>query len=640
MSMLVRSSIKRAALALIALSIGAGIADFPDRAWGQDDWKPFAEPEKRRTPRTAPQADATRPPPLAPMDTINGRPRDSRDRPAELVPTEDGAAGQRTFNPAQRSNPGQAAPLPERDIKIERSDLPPVLAADGSGLPGEIWRGLDAGAFEQLIAALSLPPRSPALHGLWKRVITADVGQAPSDENGRRFLAVRVEALDRTGLVAEELRLLEPSANESALLAALAARARIGQGDSESGCEALKTAVAGKAALPARLRAEMLLLAGYCAATAKNLPAVQLSADLLREEGAEVAFGAALLDAIAAGEKPKMTFPRQIGTTELRLMEVAGIGDPVQIIERATPATLAALTAGTGGEPRLRMLAAETAARINVLAPEQLAEAWRVQTFAAQELGDALNAKVDPALRRALLFRAAEAERTPFKKTRIIRALLDDARRAGLYLATLQAIGRQVEAIVPAQEISWFAETAVEVHLATGAFGRARDWIDLAGTNVAPGGGTGIQHWLALADIADPALSGPRGTSLSSVEALALRGRYSADLLHRLATVLDALDYNVPVPLWEAASRSPQPTTGHLPATGVLSQLQDAAKKGEIARTALLAMQALGPAGGEGAHMIALGDAIRALKRAKLDAEARRLGFEALFAGWPRTSAQ
>jgi hypothetical protein len=34
--------------------------------------------------------------------------------------------------------------------------------------------------------------------------------------------------------------------------------------------------------------------------------------------------------------------------------------------------------------------------------------------------------------------------------------------------------------------------------------------------------------------------------------------------------------------------------------------------------------------------MIALGDSIRALRRAGLGADARSLGFEALFATWPR----
>ena len=49
----------------------------------------------------------------------------------------------------------------------------------------------------------------------------------------------------------------------------------------------------------------------------------------------------------------------------------------------------------------------------------------------------------------------------------------------------------------------------------------------------------------------------------------------------------------------------------------------------------LLVASALGPKGPAGAHLIALGDAVRALKRVGLDQEARRLGFEALYAQWP-----
>jgi hypothetical protein len=37
--------------------------------------------------------------------------------------------------------------------------------------------------------------------------------------------------------------------------------------------------------------------------------------------------------------------------------------------------------------------------------------------------------------------------------------------------------------------------------------------------------------------------------------------------------------------------------------------------------------------------MIALGDTLKALKRAGLDADARRLGVEAIFALWPRTAS-
>ena len=98
-----------------------------------------------------------------------------------------------------------------------------------------------------------------------------------------------------------------------------------------------------------------------------------------------------------------------------------------------------------------------------------------------------------------------------------------------------------------------------------------------------------------------------------------------------------ALDYLVPIPLWEAANRAPQTNSGYLPETGVLTELQDASKKQEFGRTVLLVMKALGPNGAEDAHLIALGDSIRALKRAGLEPDARRLGLEALLPTWPRT---
>jgi hypothetical protein len=114
------------------------------------------------------------------------------------------------------------------------------------------------------------------------------------------------------------------------------------------------------------------------------------------------------------------------------------------------------------------------------------------------------------------------------------------------------------------------------------------------------------------------------------------KNRFPAPLLHRLATVLDATDVNVPIPLWEAASRTPQPAAGYLPETGVLAQLQEAAKKKDVARTVLLAMRSLGSVEADGAHIIALGDTIRALRRAGLETDARALGVEALMGQWPR----
>jgi acetyl-CoA acetyltransferase len=238
---------------------------------------------------------------------------------------------------------------------------------------------------------------------------------------------------------------------------------------------------------------------------------------------------------------------------------------------------------------------------------------------------------------RAALFKAIEAERTPQRKTRQIRAFLDSARRAQVYWPALIVMAEALRTLEPAPEIGWFAETAVEIALVSGDHERARAWVAAAAQANAPQGN--LDHWLALIDIAAATDGSGRAAHLDSVERLALTGRFDSVLLHRLATVLDALGTYIPVPLWEAASRTPQPAGGHLPGTGVLTALLEASKRKEFGHTVLLAMQALGPAGAEGAHLIALGDSIRALKRAGLEAEARSLSLEALFAGWPRAGA-
>jgi hypothetical protein len=106
-------------------------------------------------------------------------------------------------------------------------------------------------------------------------------------------------------------------------------------------------------------------------------------------------------------------------------------------------------------------------------------------------------------------------------------------------------------------------------------------------------------------------------------------------LLQRLVTALDALGEEVPIPLWDLAAKNPQPDDGYLPPTGLLSALKEAADAGDTGRTILLAAAAFGPDGPQGAHLIALGDGLRALRRVGLDTAARRLAFEALYAHWP-----
>jgi hypothetical protein len=605
------------------MAASLGIVCLTSQARAEDTWNPFnpfAEIERKKVAKRA-AAEKIAPPAAGPQPN---------DRGAGPAPT----SGSPALGPSDMAM-RDAVPPP-----VEKGDLAPVMAADGSGLPFELWRGLSADVLEKLISQIEIPPRSTALHGLWKRLITADVTPPAGSTADGKFGALRLELLYRSGLAKDATAELakRPSANDP-LITLLAARNELASGSAEKSCDIIQKATSAKAEMPKRLKAQAVLMSGFCAAIANDPASAGLAAELAREEGQEPSPGLEALDAISIQAKPKIAIPKQLTLLDYRLVQrVAPIAHK-DVLEKGEPALFVALAGDATTPVDLGLPAAEEAAKLNALSPEMLAAIYRAN--ATGETSDALLAaktndpKLPSAFRRAALFKAAEVEQTPMKKTRLIRAFLDDAKRHGMLFQGLQMIAGTTASITPAPEISWFAETGAEIGLAAGQYDMTRRWIQTANVQGRPGGN--LEHWLALADIADPALA-DRGRSLSALEDLAQSGRIKPDDLHRLATVLDALNYNIPIPLWNAASRTPQPNSGYLPETGVLSELQDAAKKKEFGRTVLLVIKALGKSGAEGAHMIALGDGIRALKRAGLEPDARRLGLEALLGAWPRSS--
>lgn len=517
---------------------------------------------------------------------------------------------------------------------VERETLDPVASQSGSGMPHELWSGLSAEQLAQHISQLSLPPRSPALHALWRRLIISDTPAADGASQAR-FTALRVEALDQSGLIAEAAALLarDPDATRDPLLAALAAKSEIGLGNAEHGCGLARGLARAHAELPGPIQADALLITGYCAALSGNMEAAALQAQLIRGLDLGDLPGVEMLDSVTAGLPLALPAEQKLSPLDYRIAALKSTFPQGALIKVASPSLLAALAHDPRTPADLRLAAGEAAAALNALPPRDLAPLYR----AAGAGGDAGIGE------RARLFRAAAEPSAPETRAHNIRAFLDNARRAGLDWAALAVMAEPTQELRASPDIAWFSETAIEVSLAAGDFEAARNWARLTtptGTWNPDANTQAHAHWMALADIAEPTTGVDRARHLGAVEALARQGRFSPALLHRLTTVLDALDMPVPQTIWDLTATAPQPAAGHLPDTGVLSELTEASGRKEFGRTVLIVLRTIGSGGPEGAHMIALGDSIRALRRAGLETDARRLAFEGLFKAWPRAVRQ
>jgi hypothetical protein len=409
----------------------------------------------------------------------------------------------------------------------------------------------------------------------------------------------------------------------------LLARRDIGLGARDAGCASVSTLVAPGAGLPGVLKGEAQLLFGYCAAAANDAQTAGLAAGMAREDGTKAELALEVLDRLASGNKGRMRIPDRLTLIDYRFLELVAPVHEKQLLERAEPALLAALATASGGDVRLQTAAAEAALRLNALPADAVAAVYRQPTEQAAPGRPEHDKGADPVLRRAQLFRSIEATQNSNLKAKLLRALLEDAHRYGVRWQTAAMLAPVLSALFPSPDTAILAEPVVEAALAAGDYDTARQWAETSSS---------LQAWQALIDLVQPRPPRRGQTGLEYVNALAAGGRLGPDVVHRLATVLDALDMDVPRSIWEAAGRVAQPATGYLPATGVLAELSQAAKNKGVGRTVLLVQRAFGPNGADGVNILALGDAVRALKTVGLDADARRLGVEALYAVWPRMS--
>ncbi len=526
------------------------------------------------------------------------------------------APPQRAYEPQQPAyeTPQQPAYAPPRDDTwpqpIQQTPYP-GSGTQGSGsspLPADLWRSVSATELESLITQAPWPSPSPALTRLIGRALATNP-EADGD------VKAKVGALMRAGRIEEVIAVLggagapnEPGAAAVYAVALLAA----GRDDEACGL-GLGGAQAGTWRDSLAKRA-IFLIPAYCAARGGDRGGAELALNLARDNGVDTGMAAA---ALAGAKQP---LPRSVDVVDylfLKLGHSAGAG----IAARATPDLLYLIARDQSAPAELRVAAAERAAALNIIDGTMLAAAY----------GDAASrlpksAQSPPAL-RAKLFATLNGQASPKIRAELIDALLASGRDARIEIPMAQALAQVTGGFAQDTPGAGFAETGVRVAALAGDAEAAWQWTEAADPR--------LRSWQLLLATSDPYGQNARAALDAGVD-IALQSGLPGALLQRLVTVLDALGEEVPIPLWDLAGKTPQPADGYLPETGALTSLKQAADSGDVGRTILLVAAVLGPEGPQGAHLIGLGDSLRALRRVGLDAEARRIGFEALYAHWPQ----
>jgi hypothetical protein len=495
--------------------------------------------------------------------------------------------------------PVQQTPYPNRGSQVSGS-IP---------LPADLWRGVSAAELETLITQAPWPSPSPALTKLIGRALATNTG-------GDGDVKAKVGALMRAGRIEELIAVLggagapsEPGA------AAVYAVALLAAGREDEACGLGLGGAAAGAWRDSLAKRAVFLIPAYCAARGGDRGGAQLTLNLARDNGVDAGIAYAAL----AGAKPRL--PSSVDVVDYLFLKLGRAASGADIGARATPDLLYLITRDQSAPAELRVAAAERAAALNIIDGTMLAAAY----------GDAASrlpksAQSPPAL-RAKLFATLNGQASPKIRAESIDALLASGRDARIEIPMAQALAQ----VLPggfAQDApgAGYAETGARVAALAGDADAAWQWTET--------GDPRLRSWQLLLATSDPNGQNARAALDAGVD-IALQSGLPGALLQRLVTVLDALGEEVPIPLWDLAGQTPQPADGYLPETGALTSLKQAADSGDVGRTILLVAAVLGPDGPQGAHLIGLGDSLRALRRVGLDAEARRLGFEALYAHWP-----
>ncbi len=496
-------------------------------------------------------------------------------------------------------------------------------------LTGDIWQDISIGQLAKVAPHLKLPLRSYTYQDLLAQLLLSEKSKPSGHQRTPlTFQAIRLKVLYRAGLIGVLRSYLKniPLQERSPLSKLYSIKTGFALGHKKSYlCEDLAEIPADNNSLPKENFGTLILLKSYCLALTGKIESAQLSTNIAREQGIAAPIPFAVIDFLAGIGKPNFSLPKQLSLRDYLFLSLAGGKAPPNLVQIAEPALLHYLSSNKKVAEEQRALAAEQFSKIDLLDSKRLAHTYQNMTKRGYQ---------GSALRRANIYQSIILEQDPNRKARKIQMLLQAAKKHNIAFPIAAILHPELKKIAIQKNMDWFAASATEIAMLARDTQLAMRWITISPRTKAGQKGA-VANLFVLLEISDSQSGLPKKAGLLAATDLAKANYLSPVVLHRLVTVLEALSYNIPIPLWEAASRTPQPQQGYLPPSGALSALKSAAKVKAPARTILMAIEATGKDGPQGVHLIGLRDIIQNLTKAGYEKAARRLGFEALYTIWP-----
>lgn len=596
-------------------------------------------PERRRDPASG-DPQALQPGPYMGLETER-RPADPPKDPAATGPKEPETP------PTDPAGGGKGI-----EENILRSPDPASLgileAADG-GFPADLWLGARRPVLEKLLVLMPVGTLSPTVNALGGRLLltSAPVPRAESGGDESRLLEAKVIAVAGLGHLEQLNAYLEglPSENITGTVRRIKAEALLLDGDMRAACDVARLGrIEEGSAFWLKLEALCLAIAGNSAGAALNIG--------LLEESNEVSLRfAMLIDEVSFQKEGGAPDPSAPPATEVfrageldalmvALVSAAGRKIEVEAVQSLPLLVQATLALSGDLELDLRADLAELAAARGAIPGAALGDIFLGMAFTEGEKNSVellaetdLGARVDGLIYFMILEAGDEPRQLELLRLGWERVLRQQKQSAlGPIYADLAAGFRANPSLVN------FAPLAGRILIYAGRIDEARVWYDmLAGLAIqgeAAATASLVELWplllIAESNEATAYSDGFLDLWRQGVSVLPADQQLSrAGLFYSL---LETFGHPVSERAWEDVLAKPATESGQAPHYGLWRQLLLSARAKRLGETVTLSLTTIGAEGPDGTSITALTAALRSLKGAGLEAEARALAVERMVA--------